>query len=55
MREFLEVYYEDTGSEDIADVLSDTQLNLWKDGGTADPAAWSEWLKCVEKVIKEKA
>lgn len=55
MREFLEIYYNNTKSDDVGDILSATQLTLWKDGGTADPACWEEWLECIEKVIKEKS
>ena len=53
MREFLEIYYQNTHSDDISDVLSDTQMSFWKDGSTADPASWGEWLKCIEKVLGE--
>ncbi len=52
MREFLEMYYKNTESEDIGDILSDTQLSLWEDGSTGDPAAWHEWMECIEKVTK---
>lgn len=52
MREFLEIYYSNTKSNDVGDILSATQLSIWEDGGTADPACWGEWILCVEKVKK---
>lgn len=54
MREFLEIYYNNTKSDDVGDILSATQLSLWEDGLTADPASWEEWLECVEKVKSDK-
>lgn len=48
MRLFLEAFYERTKSDDVGALLGD--LRLLDDGKTADPAAWSDWLDCVEKV-----
>lgn len=48
MRFFLEGYYERTKSDDVGALLGD--LRLLSDGCTADPAAWSDWMKCVKKV-----
>ena len=54
MQNFLEKYYEETNSDDVGDILSATQLSLWEDGLTADPASWEKWLECVEKVKSDK-
>ena len=45
---FLENYYEQTQSDDIGALLGDIQL--LEDGMTVDPAAWEEWLVCVNQV-----
>ena len=50
MRNFLEIYYENTHSKDVAGILSDTQIPFWEGGGTADPAAWDDWMDSVQKV-----
>jgi hypothetical protein len=47
MRSFLEDYYERTQSDDVGALLGDMQL--LGDGMTADPAAWEDWLVCVER------
>lgn len=52
MRNFLESYWERTNSDDIAVLLG--ELQLFPDGGTFDPAAWHDWIKAVEKTLKEK-
>lgn len=45
---FLEQFYDRTQSDDIAGLLSD--LMIAADNQTADPAAWQDWLSCVEKI-----
>ena len=45
---FLEHHFNRTQSDDIAALLGD--LQLLDDGLTADPAAWQEWMQCVEAV-----
>lgn len=53
MRKFLEGYYERTSSDDIGSLLGDIQF--FSDNSTADPAAWDDWVKCIQKVLsKEK-
>ena len=47
MVDFLEKYYERTGSNDIACILSD--LKILDDGKTADPAAWNDWMESIKK------
>ena len=37
MTDFLTVYWEQTDSEDIANLLSDMNTELWSDSSTADP------------------
>ena len=43
---FLEQRYNWTKSDAIGSMLGD--MSLLSDGGTADPATWGDWLKCVE-------
>ena len=52
MVKFLELYYEQTNSDDVGSLLSEVQT--LSDGSTADPAAWNSWLKSVEKILKEE-
>ncbi len=53
MRLFLEKYYEQTQSDDVGSLLGDLQF-FEKEKETADPAAWKEWMECVNKVLAEK-
>ena len=46
---FLEEFYNRTQSDDVGALLG--QLRLFEDGSTADPAAWYDWVECVEKVL----
>ncbi len=46
---FLEEFYNRTQSDDVGGLLGD--LILLEDGSTADPAAWYDWIECVEKVL----
>ena len=46
---FLEKYYERTSSDDIGLLLGEMQI--LKDGKTADPALWSDWMNCAQKNI----
>ncbi len=48
MVKFLEEFYQRTGSDDVAVLLGGMQL--LKDGKTADPAAWNDWMKCVKSI-----
>lgn len=48
MYSFLEHEYEMTKSDDIGSLLGG--MSLLKDGGTADPAAWSDWENSINKV-----
>ena len=47
MFEFLVQLYERTQSDALGALLGD--LSLLPDGTTADPAAWGDWIRCVEK------
>ena len=49
MYKFLENEYEMTGSDEIGGMLGG--MSLLEDGGTADPAAWSDWIQAVEKAV----
>jgi len=52
MLEFLDELYRLTKSDDLGGLLGGFQLT--KDGGTMDPAAWSDWLKAVQRVKAKK-
>ena len=54
MQFFLEKYYEETSSDDIGCLLGEISMNIWSDGSTGDPAAWSEWLQAINKVLKTR-
>ena len=49
MKCFLDTHYERTHSDDVGSLLGD--LQFLEDSGTADPAAWEDWEKSVEKVL----
>lgn len=49
MYAFLEEYYGQTKSGDVAALLG--AMSFLPDGGTADPAAWQDWMKCVQKAL----
>lgn len=53
MTHFLTVYWEKTDSEDVANLLSDMNTEVWLDGSTADPAIWDDWVEAVETTFKE--
>lgn len=51
MRHFLTAFWERGGSDadsDLVDLLSWTGRGTWADGGTNDPAQWSDWLAAVK-------
>ena len=47
---FLRQYYERAG-DDLATLLAD--ISIERDGGTLDPAAWDDWMRCVRTVKSE--
>lgn len=47
MYEFLVELYQRTQSDELGSLLGD--LSLLPDGTTADPAAWGDWLRCIER------
>lgn len=51
MIKFLEIYYELTKSGDVGSLLSVMQFRI--DGGTANPASWEDWVKCIDATLKE--
>jgi hypothetical protein len=53
MRAYLERQLARAPDIDVAQVLTDCQM--LPDGRSADPAAWREWLDCVEGVLAEDA
>ncbi|MEX6507674.1 hypothetical protein [Jiella sp. M17.18] len=50
MFEFLKRYWERTGADDVGALLSD--LQLFEDGVSGDPAALQDWRDCVAYVMK---
>lgn len=50
MKYFLEKYYEATGSDDVGALLGDLQF-FEKEMETADPAAWHDWLECINRAM----
>jgi hypothetical protein len=49
--EFLVRLYERTESDAVGSLLGD--MSFLVDGQTADPAAWTDWLACVKKVLND--
>jgi hypothetical protein len=49
---FLEGFYQRTQSDEVGGLLSD--LLMAERGTTADPAAWQDWMNCVQKVLTAK-
>ena len=50
MRLFLERFYAEAGN-DLETLIAD--ITLESDGKPLDPAAWEDWIRCVEKVTQE--
>lgn len=49
---FLRRYYEELQHpEEIGILLGELQIS--SDGITVDPAAWSDWLNCVNEILSE--
>ena len=51
MKKFLEKYYHRTASDDVGSLLGD--LQMLQDGITADPAAWNDWIHCIQEVLQK--
>ena len=52
MQRYLEFYWPHTGPKsEIGALLGDIQM--FQDGGTADPSALEDWLTVAEKVIRD--
>ena len=47
---YLEALWEETKSDDLGGFLG--SMSFLADGGTADPAAWSDWLTAVKKITE---
>jgi hypothetical protein len=48
MIEYLDKVYDRAPSDDLGSLLG--SMALMKDGGTMDPAAWTDWLNAVRKI-----
>ncbi len=51
MQSFLEKYFERTRSDDVGSLLGDIQLI--PNNTTRDPAAWNDWLDCVNSELSK--
>jgi len=49
---FLNRYWEEFKTANLADVLGD--LHPAAAGQSSDPAAWADWVDCVEAVIARR-
>jgi hypothetical protein len=49
---FLEAYWNEFKTANLADVLSDLQPAVGSQ--SSDPAAWANWLKSVEAVLAKR-
>jgi hypothetical protein len=49
MFEFLRRHYERGPTDEIGGLLGG--LSLLADGGTADPASWTDWKEAVEAIL----
>ncbi len=54
MRLFLERNWQRCGDIEVAQVLSDTDPDIWTDGETGDPGAFSEWRECVAEIVNRR-
>ena len=50
MKLFLERFYAEAGN-DMETLIAD--ITIESDEGTLDPAAWEEWLRCVDAAKAE--
>lgn len=53
MRYFLAEFWKRSGSQsdsELVDILSWTAMDVWEDGGTADPAQWDDWMTAVRAI-----
>jgi hypothetical protein len=50
MRRFLEQFYDRAGN-DMETLIAD--ITLEEDGVPVDPAAWSDWLRCLDEATGE--
>jgi hypothetical protein len=51
MYAYLDALQRRTNSDDLAGFLS--SMSILRDGTTADPAAWNDWLEAVKKITEE--
>lgn len=49
---YLEPFYLKNKSEDIADLISDSEF-FWDGKTTADPASWFKWKQAIELTMKQ--
>lgn len=49
MYEFLAELYQRTKSDELGSLLG--SMSYLADGETADPAVWTDWMRCVTKVL----
>lgn len=51
----LNKYWYATHDDGLGDILSEMNPFLWKDGNSADPAAWEDWLRVVQTVTSKES
>ncbi len=54
MENFLEKFYIDNTQDDLGLLLGGISITTFLGGGTADPAAWEDWLEAIEKLQNGK-
>jgi hypothetical protein len=49
MYEYILEFYNRTKSDEVGALLGG--MSYLGDGNTADPSAWNDWLRCVQKAL----
>jgi len=52
--DFLSPFYDKTKDDKLLDLLSCMNPFLWKDGGSADPATYEDWLDSAKKITNKE-
>jgi hypothetical protein len=55
MELFLEKYYDENNGDDLGLLLSDISTTIFVDGGTADPAAYEDWLDAILLITGDRS
>jgi len=49
---YLDKLYDEEPDEALGDLLSSMNPYLFSDSNSADPATWSDWVKCIDSITK---